>query len=611
MSIYQSNLVRLNKSFKVPTEPGFYQLNKNYILRYPDELIKTADKAKPLATIKGVTCLPDRKFELKFSGSRWLLQAPTEKIQMKWVVELAQLTALSPEDKRKTDLPPEPTARNTKSLYTKKQPCSVLIPSRPLTQRANANIGSKELTNRPLFSASPQRSISSLLSVCTETALPKSPASVPAPSKNPSAGREATETALGDAVSPTADSASNLEIGTNLMESIPPGPPPDDPACSVPLSDPCEENDYVMNEDDYLDMNTPLLASTAENVSVKQPTTEYILDKNDLYSFLANSRELSEILSAPYSAVDRSSKLFARVEDSQDPYSGLGEVVNPGVNVPAIKEEELKILELIGHGAFGEVSLGEWTPSHSEKLEVAVKNLKEGISEVQKKNFLKEILIMSRMSHMNVLGICGVVDRGQELNPWIVMPYCRHGSLKTYLRDMEQLPSLKKLIYFCSDIAYGMSYLASQNIIHRDLAARNVVVDGDEICKVTDFGFSRQLDEDIYVSSNTQEVPVRWTAPEALNEAKHSVSSDVWSFGVVMWEVFTKCERQPYDHLNTSNFMILHNLIKGERLQAPKECPNSIASIMRACWIFKPEFRPSFDLIFSLLFQIIRRLDRS
>ena len=371
-------------------------------------------------------------------------------------------------------------------------------------------------------------------------------------------------------------------------------------------------DDYVMNEGDYLDMNKRAgTEDTDDNVPGKLPSTEYILDKKDLYSFLANSRELSDILSTPYSAAERSSKLFARVENSQDPYLGVGEEVKAGVNVPAIKEEELRILELIGHGAFGEVSLGEWTRTASEKMEVAVKNLKEGISEVQKKNFLKEILIMSRMSHMNVLGIWGIVDRGQDLNPWIVMPYCRHGALKTYLRGMEQLPSVKKLAYFCSDIAYGMSYLASQNIIHRDLAARNVVVDGDEICKVTDFGFSRQLDTDIYVSSNTQEVPVRWTAPEALNEAKNSVSSDVWSFGVVMWEVFTKCERQPYDHLNTSNFMILHNLLKGERLQPPKECPNSIAGIMRACWIFKPEFRPSFDLIFSLLFQIIRRLDRS
>ena len=548
---------------------------------------------------------------------------------MKWVVEIAQLTAVSIEDKRKAEVPADPVAvgRATKSLYAKKQQTSVLIPTRHLTQKANSDSNSsKQARNHVSNSAFPKQPISPL-SVCPESAepsLPECKSLLESQTRLTSCKESAVVLTRHEApcntISTTADiQASKLEIGANLMESIPPGPPPDDPADSLPLyKAPGQEDeyvmkddDYVLNENDYLDMITPPVINSADYVSEKQPSTEYILDKKDLYSFLANSRELSDILSAPYSAAERSNKLFAQVENSQDPYLGLGDEVKAGDNVPAIKEEELKILDLIGHGAFGEVSLGEWTPASSQKIEVAVKNLKEGISEVQKKNFLKEILIMSRMSHINVLGICGVVDRGQGLNPWIVMPYCRHGALKTYLREMNQLPSIKKLTYFCSDIAYGMSYLSSQNIIHRDLAARNVVVDGDEICKVTDFGFSRELDADIYVSSNTQEVPVRWTAPEALNEAKHSVSSDVWSFGVVMWEVFTKCERQPYDHLNTSNFMILHQLLKGERLQPPKECPNSIAGIMRACWIFNPESRPSFDLIFSLLFQIIRRLDRS
>ena len=605
MSIFQSKLTRVNKG------PGFYQINKNYLLRFPDELIKTADKAKPLSTIKGLTCLPEKKFEIRFSsGPKWLLQAPSAKIQMKWVVEIAQLTGVSIEDKMKPEVVPEPELSPVRKSCTKIEVTrtkeDTIESQRPrystqkLVSRSSQQEFSKSLFHSP---TAPQDFSSISLPICQETT----------PRSQSQRARQLPSTPLpGDKTQPTRNPPNSLEVGVNLMQSIPP------PGKELYQSMNTELiSDYVI-EDDYLDMQTPDAVRNTKELfqaeqasNSKQSNSEYILDKNDLYSFLANSRELSEILSNSAPTACKSGKIFAQVENTQDPYSFIGEAVKPGVNVPAIKEEELQILELIGHGAFGEVSLAEWNPPSSDKMMVAVKNVKQGISEIQKKNFLKEILIMSRMSHMNVLGICGVVERDEDLNPWIVMPFCKHGSLKFYLRDMDQLPPLKKLIYLCSDVAYGMSYLAGQNIIHRDLAARNVVVDEDGICKVTDFGFSRQLDSEIYVSSNTQEVPVRWTAPEALNEAKHSVSSDVWSFGVVMWEIFTKCERQPYDHLSTSNYMIFHNLSKGERLQPPDECPHSIAGIMRACWIYEPGFRPSFDLIFSLLFQIIRRLDRS
>eukprot|EP00800_Vazella_pourtalesii_P018748 TRINITY_DN6137_c0_g1_i1.p1 TRINITY_DN6137_c0_g1~~TRINITY_DN6137_c0_g1_i1.p1 ORF type:complete len:605 (-),score=142.36 TRINITY_DN6137_c0_g1_i1:38-1852(-) len=604
MSIFQSKLTRANKG------PAFYQINKNYILRFPDECIKTADKAKPLSTIKGLTRLPEKKFEIRFSsGPKWLLQAPSAKIQMKWVVEIAQLTGVSIDDKMKPEVVPEPESSPARRSCTKientrkKEDTTESQRPRHSTQKLVSRSSQPEFSRSLFHSPTAPQDFSALsLPVCQETA----------PRSQSQRARQLPSTPIPEETTqPTRDPPNKLEIGANCMESIP--LPGEEHYVDVST----EETDYVVEDDDYLDMNMPdairgtkelFLAEQASNS--KQGNSEYILDKNDLYSFLANSRELSDILSNSAPSACKSGKIFAQVENTQDPYSFMAEAVKPGVNVPAIKEEELQVLELIGHGAFGEVSLAEWTPPSSDKMMVAVKNVKQGISEIQKKNFLKEILIMSRMSHMNVLGICGVVERG-DLNPWIVMPFCKHGSLKFYLREMDTLPPLKKLVYLSSDIAYGMSYLAGQNIIHRDLAARNVVVAEDGICKVTDFGFSRQLDSEIYVSSNTQEVPVRWTAPEALNEAKHSVSSDVWSFGVVMWEIFTKCERQPYDHLSTSNYMIFHNLSKGERLQPPEECPHSIAGIMRACWIYEPSFRPSFDLIFSLLFQIIRRLDRS
>ncbi|KAI6646005.1 Ephrin type-B receptor 2 [Oopsacas minuta] len=625
MSIFQSNLTRVNKG------PGFYQINKNYILRFPDELIKTADKAKPLSTIKGITCLPEKKFEIKFSsGPRWLMQAPSSKIQMKWVVEIAQLTGCSIEDKMKPEVVPEPVPVRTptsKTVYVGKSQISGLHNPRSQTQRMakpksldsdNAKVTNPIFHNAHSFHALPCHEFP----VCVDTLQDQSqklPTMYQQMSPNLKPSTIATHTEDMSPLPRGPESATVLEIGANLMECIPPPDSTLDDGIVLNKDENREEAGNYVLEDEYLDMQLPelilntgkLLLEDTASKSPKHPNTENILDKKDLYSFLTNSRELSDILSTPYSAVDKSGKLFARAENTQDPYSHIGEEVRPGVNVPAVKEEELKILEVIGQGAFGEVSLAEWTPDSSDKIMVAIKNVKQGISDVQIKNFLKEILLMSHMSHMNVLGICGVVDRGADINPWIVMPFCKHGSLKSYLRDMDDMPSLKKLIYFCSDIAYGMSYLASQNIIHRDLAARNIVVDENEICKVTDFGFSRQLDSEIYVSSNTQEVPVRWTAPEALNEAKHSVSSDVWSYGVVMWEIFTKCVRQPYDHLNTNNYMILHNLNKGERLQPPNECPNCISGIMRACWIHNPESRPSFDLIFSLLFQMIRRLDRS
>lgn len=153
-------------------------------------------------------------------------------------------------------------------------------------------------------------------------------------------------------------------------------------------------------------------------------------------------------------------------------------------------------------------------------------------------------------------------------------------------------------------MAEGMSYLEEQRIVHRDLAARNVLVGDDLACKVADFGLARLLKDDVYSPRSSSKIPVKWTAPEAASYCVYSPKSDVWSFGVLLYEVFTY-GRCPYEGM--SNHETLQRIARGYRLPRPAACPAEVYALMLGCWRRCPEERPDFTTLREKLGATSRR----
>jgi len=178
------------------------------------------------------------------------------------------------------------------------------------------------------------------------------------------------------------------------------------------------------------------------------------------------------------------------------------------------------------------------------------------------------------------------------------MEFMSKGSLKQLLTDNSSDLDQKNLISFCSNSASGMLYLSSKGIIHRDLACRNLLVTKEEnyIVKIADFGLSTVLDTKTYYTSQAKEkqLPVKWSAPEVLNYQKFSFQSDVWSFGVVIWEIFSY-GKTPYPAFN--NIETMEEVGKGYRMSMPENCPEPIAELTKKCWDIEPANRPSFQQI--------------
>uniref|UniRef100_A0A2K6TZ20 receptor protein-tyrosine kinase n=1 Tax=Saimiri boliviensis boliviensis TaxID=39432 RepID=A0A2K6TZ20_SAIBB len=206
--------------------------------------------------------------------------------------------------------------------------------------------------------------------------------------------------------------------------------------------------------------------------------------------------------------------------------------------------------KVIGAGEFGEVYKGMLKASSGKKeVPVAIKTLKAGYTEKQRVDFLGEAGIMGQFSHHNIIRLEGVVSKYKPM--MIITEYMENGALDKFLREKDGEFSVLQLVGMLRGIAAGMKYLANMNYVHRDLAARNILVNSNLVCKVSDFGLSRVLEDDPEATYTTSggKIPIRWTAPEAISYRKFTSASDVWSFGIVMWEVMTYGER-PYWELS-------------------------------------------------------------
>uniref|UniRef100_A0A8C9WK57 Ephrin type-A receptor 7 n=1 Tax=Scleropages formosus TaxID=113540 RepID=A0A8C9WK57_SCLFO len=263
----------------------------------------------------------------------------------------------------------------------------------------------------------------------------------------------------------------------------------------------------------------------------------------------------------------------------------------------------IKIERVIGAGEFGEVCSGRLKLPGKRDVSVAIKTLKVGYTEKQRRDFLCEASIMGQFDHPNVVHLEGVVTRGKPV--MIVIEYMENGSLDAFLRKHDGQFTVIQLVGMLRGIAAGMRYLSDMGYVHRDLAARNILVNSNLVCKVSDFGLSRVIDDDpeaVYTTTGGK-IPVRWTAPEAIQYRKFTSSSDVWSYGIVMWEVMSYGERPYWD---MSNQDVIKAIEEGYRLPAPMDCPPGLHQLMLDCWQKDRSDRPKFDQIVGILDKMIR-----
>ncbi|XP_006005126.1 tyrosine-protein kinase ABL2 isoform X2 [Latimeria chalumnae] len=250
-----------------------------------------------------------------------------------------------------------------------------------------------------------------------------------------------------------------------------------------------------------------------------------------------------------------------------------------------MERTDITMKHKLGGGQYGEVYVGLWKKYN---LTVAVKTLKEDTMEVEE--FLKEAAVMKEIKHPNLVQLLGVCT----LEPpfYIVTEYMPHGNLLDYLRECnrEEVNAVV-LLYMATQISSAMEYLEKKNFIHRDLAARNCLVGENHVVKVADFGLSRLMTGDTYTAHAGAKFPIKWTAPESLAYNTFSIKSDVWAFGVLLWEIATY-GMSPYPGIDLSQVYDL--LEKGYRMEQPEGCPPKVYELMRACWQWSPSERPSF-----------------
>lgn len=248
---------------------------------------------------------------------------------------------------------------------------------------------------------------------------------------------------------------------------------------------------------------------------------------------------------------------------------------------------------------------------------VAVKLLKEGATQSEYRDLVSELKILMHVGeHKNIVNLRGACTKGRECDVWVIIEYCPHGNMLDFLRMRREIfdprwttpthnPDMQltaiDLVIVAYQVARAMEFLTSRKCVHRDLAARNVLVGEDYVVKVADFGLARDIyKEDHYVKTTAGLLPVKWMAIEALVDRIYTHQSDVWSFGIFMWELFT-LGGSPYPGIPANE--MYNFLMSGKRMEAPVECPDDIYSIMTDCWMHAPTDRPNFT-------QLVERIDK-
>ncbi|XP_022122355.2 epidermal growth factor receptor isoform X1 [Pieris rapae] len=255
-----------------------------------------------------------------------------------------------------------------------------------------------------------------------------------------------------------------------------------------------------------------------------------------------------------------------------------------------VKEAELRRGGMLGFGAFGKVYKGVWVPEgENVKIPVAIKILKEGTGANTSKEFLEEAYIMASVEHPNLLQLLAVCMTNQMMLITQLMPL---GCLLDYVRTHKEKIGSKAFLNWCTQIARGMAYLEEKRLVHRDLAARNVLVQTPNCVKITDFGLAKLLDinEDEYKAAGGK-MPIKWLALECVQHRIFTHKSDVWAFGVTIWEILSYGAR-PYANISARNVPEL--IENGLKLPQPAICTLDIYCVMVSCWMLDADSRPTF-----------------
>ncbi|XP_072350882.1 activated CDC42 kinase 1-like [Scyliorhinus torazame] len=278
----------------------------------------------------------------------------------------------------------------------------------------------------------------------------------------------------------------------------------------------------------------------------------------------------------------------------QPSYAGGSPAFSPEPEISPkclINEKDLALYERLGNGSFGVVRRGEWRLPNGRILNVAVKCLRSDISNEADAmaDFLQEVNAMYAINHQHLIQLYGVI-LSQPMK--MVTELAPLGSLYDYLRARHG----SLLWLYATQVCEGMDYLESKRFIHRDLAARNILLASEDLVKIADFGLMRSLsNSDHYVMQAHRKIPFAWCAPESLKSGSFSHASDVWMFGVVLWELFSYCE-EPWMGMYGREILMMIDREK-KRLEQPVDCPANIYALALQCWAAAPEARPSFTTL--------------
>lgn len=292
---------------------------------------------------------------------------------------------------------------------------------------------------------------------------------------------------------------------------------------------------------------------------------------------------------------------------------GISEDLQQKLEDVMVERNLLSLGKVLGEGEFGSVMEGELRYPDDTTHKVAVKTMKlDNFSQREIEEFLSEAACMKDFNHPNViklLGVCLEVGPRRTPKPMVILPFMKYGDLHSFLLSSRigsgpQHVPLQTLVKFMLDIATGMEYLSSKNFLHRDLAARNCMLRDDLTVCVADFGLSKKIySGDYYRQGRIAKMPVKWIAVESLADRIYTVKSDVWAFGITMWEITTR-GMTPYP--GVQNHEIYDYLLEGHRLKQPSDCLDELYELMYLCWRADPADRPTFT---ELKYQLEKFLE--